>query len=119
MPNLTPTIAKALDAARRVTLGGRATLAVLDHAPVGERGYVTVAPVKRGWSLQAGGIGEAATLKVCESRDVTKEVLARAVAFAVSGEVYKIDEGNVAAPIGDNLRVWIFKVKPSGEIHES
>jgi hypothetical protein len=119
MPNLTHTIAKALNAARRVTLGRSASLAVLDHAPIGERGYVTVTPVKTGWNLQAGGIAEAHTLKVCESSTVTKQVLSDAVAFSVSGEVYKIDDNNLAAPVGDNLRVWTFKVKPSGETHQN
>jgi hypothetical protein len=118
MAKLTPTIAKALDAARRVALGRSLTLAVLDHAPIGEQGYVTIAPVKGGWNLQKGGIGESHTLKIAESRDVTKEVLSRAVAFAISNEVYKIDDDGVGPPVGDSLRIWEFKVKASGEFHE-
>lgn len=120
MPNLTLIISKTLDAARKITLGTKATLAILDHAPIGEQGYVTVAQVKRGWNLTRGGIGESHTLQICESRDVTKEVLSGAVAFAVSNEVYKIGDGDsdgVGPPVGDNLRKWEFKVKASGELH--
>jgi hypothetical protein len=121
MPNLTLTISRVLDAGRKITLGTKATLAILDHAPLGEQGYVTVAQVKRGWNLTRGGIGETHTLQICESRDLTKEILAGAVAFALNNEVYKIGDGDsdgVGLPVGDNLRKWEFKVKASGELHQ-
>lgn len=117
MANLTPGISRALDGARRIALGRKATLALLDLAPIGEEGYVTLAAVKRGWSLERGGIGDALTLAIAESRDVTKELLTSAVAFSISGEVYKIDDGQISQPVGDTLRVWFFKVKPTGEQH--
>ncbi|MGA9773936.1 MAG: hypothetical protein WBV94_33200 [Blastocatellia bacterium] len=120
MANLTIPISKALDAARKATLGRSMTLAILDHTELGEQGYVTTALVKRGWNLQRGGIGESHTLKIAESRDVTKEVLAGAVAFSISGEVYRIDDDGVGPPVGDNLRIWEFKVKAAatGELHQ-
>ncbi|MGA9773926.1 MAG: hypothetical protein WBV94_33150 [Blastocatellia bacterium] len=118
MANLTTSISKVLDSVRRATIGTKATLAILDFTDIGEQGYVTTAPVKRGWNLQRGGIGESHTLKIAESRDVTKEVLAGAVAFSISGEVYKIDDDGVGPPVGDNLRIWEFKVKASGEMHQ-
>jgi len=122
MANLTPAVAKALDNVRRITLGRSVTLSVLDHAPIGEQGYVTVAPVKNGWNLSPGGIGESATLTICESRTITEEILSNPAAFDIGGKVYKIDaDGDsdaVARPVGVNLRKWTYKVKASGEFHQ-
>jgi hypothetical protein len=115
MPNLTRAAAAANDALRK-TFYGKGKLYLLRH---GAQEYENIALVKRGWNFQPGRIGDLAKLTICEVGGITAAQLdmkqSRLAAFSIGGEVWKVNENDIAAPVGDNLRVWVFNVVLTGE----
>lgn len=124
MPDLTPALAKGLDALRDVLHGKTTSLYLLDYAIAPRRGYDALIQVPSGWHLHSGkDIGELMLLEVAEMGAVTREKLDKAVAFGVyipgisaplKAWVIAGDEGR-KAPTYSNKRIWVFQVKPTQE----
>jgi hypothetical protein len=117
MPDFTPALAKGLDARRAVFYGQGMSLHLLDYARPGKKGFDSLVVVPSGWHLHSGkDIGELMVLEVAELGAVTKEKLDKAQAFAINGQVWKMDGDEPRkAPTYPNKRIWVFTVKPTGE----
>lgn len=114
MIDLTNRIGRALDTKRQLQLGIQSTLSLLNHAGPGLRGYTVIAQVQQGWSVEAGGLNQPTTLYIVEVGSVNRLAIGSAVAFAINGAVYKVEENNFVAPLGVINRLWKFQIKPVG-----
>ena len=110
---LTNAAAAALDAARKLKRLDR-PLRLLDHSAVASPpgSYTTIATVKRGFSLTQGDNG--ITLSICESTEATASRLARCVAVAFDGKVYKLQGSDKVKPVGAPF-MWKFNLGGTGE----
>lgn len=95
---------------------GDSTLRLLNHKK-GGNGYETRALVPSGWRLEPGAIDDNATLTVSESDEVPGRDILECAAFAVDDKVWKKIGKEHAAPAGDGVRQWRFKVEPTKETH--
>lgn len=117
MPDFTKALAAGLDARRQVFHGSNAKLMLLDYARPNRRGYDVLLMVDRGWHFADSDKGELPTLLIAELELVTAELLLKAAgtAFAINGEVYKVNENDFKKPVYATKRVWAFTVKPTGQ----
>lgn len=118
MAKLTRAIAKANDVNRKMFLGRRSTLFLLEHS---SDTYSTIAQVKKGWDFSAGSEDELPTLSITESRQITEQMIIDSMtgAFAINGLVYKIEGTSFSSPLGEAFREWKFQVKPTGQQYPS
>jgi hypothetical protein len=116
MPDFTPALAKGLDARRRVFFGTSATLALMDYARPGHKGYDVIRNVPAGWHLSGGrDIDEPMILEIAESATITAELLDKTTVFGINGKIYKMVENGRQAPTYPAKRIWRFQVIPTGE----
>ena len=114
--NLTRTTAALLDKRRRLLLGRRARLAVLDHDPGG--GYSQRLEIPNGWVVGEDDDG-VMVAEIAETGAVTGHILSECAALAFrqahenAARVCKIISRK--EPVGELTRVWEFTVTPTGE----
>lgn len=120
----TRTLSKSLDTERRLLLGRKARLFLLDHDA--DAGYKddTALEVLRGWFASDDSQGEGASigqlkLEVAESSTVTSDKLASMAAVVLwfpewtTPRVCKIVSR--IEPIGNSIRIWAFSITPTSE----
>lgn len=122
MAKITGAISASLDALRRLTLGGKAKLAVLDNDPT--RGYTKTVDVTKGWLVSDESEGEAESdgqlkVEVAESTAVTETILREVAAFAFQpgneAQAFVCTVQDRKEPLGEFSRVWTLYVTPTGE----
>jgi hypothetical protein len=112
----TPALIKKLDARRGLFFGPDATLALMDYARTGHRGYDIIRDVLQGWHLSGGKeIDEPMVLEVAEGGGITAELLDKTTVFGINGKIYKMIDNGRQAPTYGATRVWRFRVLPTGE----
>lgn len=116
MPDFTFALSQGLDARRRIFHGTSATLALMDYARPGHKGYDIIINVSAGWDLSGGKeIDEPMILQIAESATITADLLNKTTVFGINEKIYKMVDNGRQAPTYPAKRVWRFQVIPTGE----
>ncbi len=122
---LTRTIARTLDTERRLLLGRKASLILLDHDS--DNGYTKTQSVPKGWMVSTESEGDApsAGQLICEiaetamlTADVLRETAAIGLQLAHESLPRLCKIVSRIEPVEEAFRIWKFSCTPTGETFE-